>query len=53
MSLLFRFFGVLGLLFIGLAFLGALFMFPPVECLLLLVCGGLMSFASMLALESL
>ena len=53
MSLLFRFFGVLGLLFIGLAFLGALFMFPPVDCLLLLVGGGLMSFASMIALESL
>ena len=53
MSLLFRFFGVLGLLFIGLAFLGALFMFPPVDCLLLLVGGGLMSFVSMLALESL
>ena len=53
MSFVFRFFGVLGLLFIGLAFLGALFMFPPVDCLLLLVGGGLMSFVSMLSLESL
>ena len=46
-------FGSLGLLSIGLAFLGALFMFPPVECLLLLVCGGLLTFACSFGLNSL
>ena len=53
MSFFFRFFGLLGLLSIGLAFLGALFMFPPVECLLLLVCGGLLTFACSFGLNSL
>jgi len=53
MKFLFSFFGLLGLLFIGLAFLGALFMFPPVDCLLLLVGGFCFAFSSMLALESL
>ena len=45
--------GFLGLLVCGLSFLGALFMFPPVECLLLLVCGGLLTFACSFGLNSL
>ena len=53
MKFLFSLFGVLGLLCVGFAFLGALFAFPPAECLVFLVCGGLLSFVSMLALESL
>jgi len=50
-SFVFHFFGGLGLVFIGLAVLGALFMFPPLDCLLLLVSGGLISFVSVLALD--
>jgi len=46
-------FGSLGLLACGLAFLGALFMFPPVECLVLLVCGFCLAFASSSILNAL
>ena len=52
MSFVFTVFGYLGLIFVGLAALGALFMFPPVECLLLLVCGGLITSASFIALNA-
>jgi len=46
-------FGSLGLLACGLAFLGALFMFPPVECLVLLVCGFCLALASSSILNAL
>jgi len=45
--------GFLGLLVCGLSFLGALFMFPPVECLVLLLCGFCLTFASFCVVNSL
>jgi len=44
-------FGSLGLLACGLAFLGALFMFPPVECLVLLLGGVCLTFASFCVID--
>ena len=43
--------GFLGLLVCGLSFLGALFMFPTVECLVLLLGGVCLTFASFCVID--